>query len=282
MKKDKLGIVLTPDDQYNLLTNCLSGLSLTDDQGRIIFWNKQIETITQLPVKIAAGRPLWDILFKLAPPEKKTEENLFLFRNFVKNICKTGIISELDNDLIEKKIVLPDGSLRTIEMRMVALNRIKGFSICTFIRDITQRCEFQRQIIAKTTALQEIVAQLDFEKKKILENINNNIRKIIMPILLKLKVSNNIRPYVDLLEKKLLELDSAYGSRITSNKMSRLTAKELEICTLIKAGMKNKEIASIQGTATGTVEAERRSIRKKLGLTNQKHNLQSFLNMLDK
>ena len=56
-----------------------------------------------------------------------------------------------------------------------------------------------------------------------------------------------------------------------------LTAKELRITELIRMDYSSKEIASIMCVSVRTVETHRENIRRKLGLTNEKVNLQSYL-----
>lgn len=46
---------------------------------------------------------------------------------------------------------------------------------------------------------------------------------------------------------------------------------------MIRNGLSTKEIARLRGIATGTVRRHRENIRRKLGLTNRKANLMTFL-----
>ena len=56
-----------------------------------------------------------------------------------------------------------------------------------------------------------------------------------------------------------------------------LTPAEIKICAFLKLNMTSKEIASILYKSTSTIEVDRARIRKKMGLTNQKTNLVSFI-----
>ena len=74
----------------------------------------------------------------------------------------------------------------------------------------------------------------------------------------------------------LSEISSPFTGRLTFNYAS-LSPRELEICNLIKSGLSSKEIAAIRNTSEGTVRNQRKSIRRKLGLTKDKTNLQTAL-----
>ena len=60
----------------------------------------------------------------------------------------------------------------------------------------------------------------------------------------------------------------------------QLTAKEKEICYLIKSGLTTKEIADILCVSLRTVEHHRNHIRKKAGITKKETELYDFLKSL--
>ncbi|MHC4453627.1 MAG: helix-turn-helix transcriptional regulator [Planctomycetota bacterium] len=57
----------------------------------------------------------------------------------------------------------------------------------------------------------------------------------------------------------------------------RFTAKEIEVCNMIKNGLTSKEIASLLNISFLTIEKHRVNIRRKLGIINKDINLTSFL-----
>ena len=56
-----------------------------------------------------------------------------------------------------------------------------------------------------------------------------------------------------------------------------MTARELELCNLLRSGLSSKEIATLTGVSVATVTTHRRSIRRKLGLTKTGTNLVTWL-----
>ena len=61
---------------------------------------------------------------------------------------------------------------------------------------------------------------------------------------------------------------------------SKLSPREIEICSLIKIGETSKEIAKALKISAATVQKHREAIRRKLGLTNRDVNLPSYLKNL--
>jgi len=50
------------------------GLILLDNEGKIIIWNKALESITGIKQQNAIDKPYWDVFYKLAPEEKRKPE----------------------------------------------------------------------------------------------------------------------------------------------------------------------------------------------------------------
>jgi DNA-binding CsgD family transcriptional regulator len=141
------------------------------------------------------------------------------------------------------------------------------------IKDRTQELERKNQ------ALQEILSQIEIEKKEIRDAITVNSEKLLFPLIKKLRNKNKDTKIFDLLENNIRELTSEFGGKI-SNKLFKLSPKELELCNLIKNGFESKEIASLHRISNKTVETHRRNIRHKLGIANSEINLTSYLNSI--
>ena len=107
--------------------------------------------------------------------------------------------------------------------------------------------ELRRQKLAleqKNIALREILAQIEIEKKSIRDNIEANLDAVKSPILEKLKEEVSYVKLVNLLHRYLKRLTSPYGVKITGKKL-KLTPREIEVCNMVKGGLKSKDISSI-------------------------------------
>ncbi len=149
-----------------------------------------------------------------------------------------------------------------------------------------ERIDVQRQLQVERQALQdaniaihESLVQSRREKKMIGISIQANFDKIIMPILYALQVEMDPGQlkYVDLLKKNIESIISPFVER-DRNILYRLSPVELLICNMIKHGLSSKEIATMRGISSATVNRHRESIRRKLNLTNRGVNLVSYLN----
>jgi len=145
-------------------------------------------------------------------------------------------------------------------------------------RDVTERVKIQRMIEDKNIALQEMIAQIEYQKKQLQEDILSNVEKVILPSLEKLKgrSSRLENKHINAIKQSLLELTSGFARQASSDKF-KLSPKEMEIANLIRQGLSGKDIAKSLSMSFKTVETHRFNIRKKLGLLNKDINLASFL-----
>ena len=131
----------------------------------------------------------------------------------------------------------------------------------------------------KNLALAELLEHMERTKNKTKEDIAINVEEFITPILKKLKIKGALPKYIKLLEHHLKELTSSFGRKITQ-RSTRLSSREIEICDLIKGGLSSKEISELLNVSYQTIDKHRRNIRKKLVIAKKKVNLTSFLQKL--
>ena len=151
-------------------------------------------------------------------------------------------------------------------------------------RDITERKRMEVELLEqknileqKNAALREILELIEIEKKKIKENVSNNVEVVVLPALSRLgrSRSRHEKKYIGIIEEHLKDLTSAFGSQL-SQPSHRLSPREVEIANLVKSGLSSKDIASTLNISIKTVETIRNKIRRKLGLVNRSVNLTSY------
>jgi DNA-binding CsgD family transcriptional regulator len=134
------------------------------------------------------------------------------------------------------------------------------------------------QLERKEIALSEVLEEVDREKQQLKREVSANIGKLVQPILLRLKnsVSANVRPQIAHLEETIRDITSSLGVTLDRG-LAKLTPRELEICRLIKSGLRSKEIAILLGLTPATVNKHREGIRRKLGLNGTGQRLEFYL-----
>jgi len=131
----------------------------------------------------------------------------------------------------------------------------------------------------KNIALKEMIEQISIERNRLKDDITINIENNVMPILSKLKLTDDSVKHIELLKYHYKDLSSSFGRKV-ADVNNKLTPKEVEICNMIRGGLSSKEICNLLFISSLTVEKHRGNIRKKLGLSNEKVNLASYLNSL--
>ena len=179
--------------------------------------------------------------------------------------------------------------IRKLEAKMEQLEQVNR----ELERDITERkkaeaelkkseqelCKDKLLVEQKNLALAELLEHMERTKNKTKEDIAINVEEFITPILKKLKIKGALPKYIKLLEHHLKELTSSFGRKITQ-RSTRLSSREIEICDLIKGGLSSKEISELLNVSYQTIDKHRRNIRKKLAIAKKKVNLTSFLQKL--
>lgn len=135
-----------------------------------------------------------------------------------------------------------------------------------------------RSLEEKNVALREVLSTVQTEKSTIGRQVVSNVEKTILPLLESLRASMPAANHrkLELIEANLREITSPFVDSLTRD-TAKLSPTELRISSLIRRGLSMKEIASIESISPETVATHRRSIRRKLGITNSKINLSSYL-----
>jgi len=151
------------------------------------------------------------------------------------------------------------------------------------LQEINKLLSLERTALQESNAaLRTILTRIEEEKQDIYKSMHANIEKIIMPIIhaLALEVSKTQRKYVDILRTNLEEITSPFISHL-SHRFHALTPTEVNICNMIRNGMRTKDIAELRGISTATVNRHREHIRRKLRITNNEVNLATYLQTIN-
>ena len=132
------------------------------------------------------------------------------------------------------------------------------------------------------TALRVLLQLRDNDIKEMGERVAANVKELIGPHLENLKRSNlnHIqKARLGAIESNLNKITSPFLKKLPATQ-TRFTRKEIQVAGLLKEGKSTKEIAQIMDLSIGAIEFHRKNLRKKLGLTNTKHNLGAYLSSI--
>lgn len=150
--------------------------------------------------------------------------------------------------------------------------------------------EREKELSLKSHTLEEanvtlriLLKQREEDRKELEETVLVNIKKLVMPYIESLKKSEilntHIMAHLSIIESNLRDIVSPFSRRLSSHFMN-FTPKELQVANLVRQGKSTREIATIMNVCEGAIELHRNRIRKKLGLTNRKINLRTYLSSL--
>ena len=137
----------------------------------------------------------------------------------------------------------------------------------------------KKMLEESNVALRVLLEHREKDRQSLEENVLANVRKLVVPYVEELiyrKLDDRSRNLVEIIQQRLEEIVSPFLNRLTSlNRI--LTPKEIDVAALVREGRTSKEIAEILTISVSGVDFHRKQIRSKLGLTNEKSNLRSYL-----
>jgi DNA-binding CsgD family transcriptional regulator len=90
------------------------------------------------------------------------------------------------------------------------------------------------------------------------------------------KLGDKDQHLMELLDSALSDLMDPVTGKL-EQAHANLSPREIEVCNMIRRGFSSKQIASILTVSVHTVNNQRRSIRKKLNISDNRTNLETYL-----
>ncbi len=145
------------------------------------------------------------------------------------------------------------------------------------------RDHLEHLVLERTEALRVMMQVREEISAKHEEKIEANIVSRIFPMiemLRRIMDKPRQKECLNTVESALNEILSEFSRSLASPRFN-LTPMELQIAGLIREGRSGKQIADLIGTSENTFNFHRQNIRKKLGLSNVKTSLKSFLQSME-
>jgi PAS domain S-box-containing protein len=135
-------------------------------------------------------------------------------------------------------------------------------------------------LLEVNTALKVLLKKRDADRGDFEEKVVSNVKELVIPYVEKIKKRANrdgkLNTYLEVLEANLNSIISPFSHKLSS-KFYNLTSTEIAVAKLVKQGRSTRQIADLLSASNKTIETHRLNIRKKLGLTNKKANLRTYL-----
>jgi PAS domain S-box-containing protein len=135
------------------------------------------------------------------------------------------------------------------------------------------------QLAELETTLKVILRYQEADRDSVQQSVISNVQGLILPFVERIRQclsDPSTQAYLEVVEAGLANIVSPFMRRMAST-FANLTPAEIRVSHFIKQGLTTKEIADLLNLSTRTIEAYRNSIRKKMGITNRKVNLRSYL-----
>jgi len=168
-----------------------------------------------------------------------------------------------------------------------------GDELGMIITDITDRKHKEEQLRkreaeleAKTLNLEEanialkvLLKKNDQDREELGKSVLFSIKELAGPYIEKLKntkLDDSQRAYLDIIKSSLNDVASPFVRKVSALHLG-LTNTEIQVANLVKHGKPTKEIADLMHLSGATIDFYRKKIRKKLGISNRKINLRTYL-----
>lgn len=120
----------------SFVAQALEGISLVDEEGRIIEWNPALEKITGTSRNEVMGVHVWDIATRMIPDEHHRESVRSKIEESVKSTIKSGIIPNTGPTCYPMQ--RPDGTTARVKQTVFSIDTSQGHMIGTLYQDVTE------------------------------------------------------------------------------------------------------------------------------------------------
>lgn len=235
--------LIESEEKYrNFVHNSLDAFTLTDEQGNITEWNKDIEDLTGILKSEAIGAKIWNLQFKMLPNKILPNEIKEGIKRQFTEFYEKGNENFL-NKIIDAQIITKNQEVKYIQQIAFPIHTEKGRQLGSVVRDVTIQQNAKNEILKYNEELKSLNASKDKFFNIIAHDLKNPFSSILgfLQLLMKNLDSydkDKIWKFVNIINNsavntyKLLEnlLD---WSRIQRNALS-FNPKNLNLNTLLE------------------------------------------------
>lgn len=120
----------------SVITQSQDGITLIDEEGKIIEWSKGLEKISGIQGYQAIGKYIWDVQPRLMPEFHLSPEKLSGFKESTLKMLAKGSLS-FGEGIQESTLVDVEGRCHTIQTLSFPIHTSRGYMAGSVIRDVT-------------------------------------------------------------------------------------------------------------------------------------------------
>ncbi len=137
-KKAEMNLRESEEKFRSTIEQSTDGISIIDEHGKIIEWNKGMKIITGHKKEDEIGKQLWDSQYELLPEKEKTHETYGYIKDTIQEFLKTGH-AEWINKVLTRKIRRSDGNIRYVESVTYPIKTETSTILGSIVRDVTEQ-----------------------------------------------------------------------------------------------------------------------------------------------
>ena len=161
-----------------IINESFVGISVVNEEGKIIVWNDALERITGINKTQTIDRYIWDVQVELLDRETSNAKRKEEVKTVLSDILKTGTAPWL-NKTMEREYIHPDGTVKIVSDRMYTIKTHNGYLITSIDEDITKPRQAEKELTKLSTAVTQspsIIEITDTEGK--LEYVNPRFTEV--------------------------------------------------------------------------------------------------------
>ncbi len=261
------------ESRYRVIFETTGVATLIIEEDTIIsLANSEFEKITGYARDETEGKLSWTVLFP-----QEDERNKILGYHRSRRINAAAAPKRYETQIADRQ-----GNRRDI---LVNIDMIPGTttSVATFM-DISDRNRSKEALGEMNAALRVLLKQREADKIELENSVLTSVKELVMPHVQELKKclsGYKELTHVHILESNLQGIISPFAQKLSLQYLN-LTPKEMQVAELIREGKTTKEIARFMNISRFAIDTHRAHLRKKLGLTQKKANLRTYLSSLSK
>lgn len=120
----------------SLIDNTEEAVSMIDEEGRVIEWNRSSEQISGIAKEEALGMYIWDLTIQLAPLQHQSAEHRAAIEQKMRSALKTGVPVFQGPQIITA--IRPDGTRIITRQRIFSMQTDLGYRFGSISHDITE------------------------------------------------------------------------------------------------------------------------------------------------